>query len=146
MVQDYSVDWTARRLPLKEVEGARETDDGFVTPSGYQVRKVSIWGVVVRKFVGEKSTMLLLDDFTATLPVVLFQETDVDEGDVVRVIGRISKRNDEIRILADVVRKISTEEELYHRLQNALTLLEGKARREGDEEEVVEEVEVVDLL
>ncbi len=140
------MDWTARRLPLKEVEGARESDSGFVTPSGHEVRKVSVWGVVVRKFVGEKSTMLLLDDFTATLPVVLFQETDVDEGDVVRVIGRVSKRNDEIRILADVVRKISTEEELYHRLQNALTLLEGKSRRERNEEEVVEEVEVVDLL
>ena len=140
------MNWTAKRLPLKEIEEAKEVGDVFLTPSGYEVRKVNVWGVVVRKFVGEKSTMLLIDDFTATIPVVTFENVEVDEGDVVRVIGRVSKRNDEIRILADIIRKISTEEELFHRLQNLLSLLEKKRSLREESGEVVEEVEVVDLL
>ncbi len=98
--------------------------------------RVVVWGVVVRKFVGEKSIMLILDDFTDTAVVITSPETEVEEGDVVRIIGRIRSGEKGKRIFADVIKKIDTEEELIHRLKNLQTfkrLLEG------------EEVQVVDL-
>ncbi|NPA86772.1 MAG: hypothetical protein GXO00_02075 [Candidatus Diapherotrites archaeon] len=123
--------WVALRLPLKEVEKQRP-------------RRVAVWGVVVRKFVGEKHVMLLLDDFSAVMPVLLFEELrelEVDEGDVLRVIGLVKERNGEPRIVAEIVKKISGPEELVQRLENLLTLL---GRRPPEVKE--EEVEVVDLL
>ena len=139
-----SVRFPAVRLPIKEVDAAKSDGKNYVSPSGVSFRRVSVWGVIVRKFVGEGSTMLILDDFTGTIPVLLFGELkdlEVDEGDVVRVIGMVRERNGEKRIIAEILRKITTEEEILHRLQNLLTLL---GRRPP--EIVEEEVEVLDVL
>ncbi len=131
-------------LPIKEIDAAKNDGRNYVSPSGVSFRRVSVWGVVVRKFVGEESTMLILDDFTGTIPVILLgdlRNVEVDEGDVVRVIGMARERNEDKRIIAEILRKISTEEEILHRLQNLLTLLGRKPP-----EIVEEEVEVLDVL
>ncbi len=134
--------YTAYRLPIREVNRAERVEEEgrtlYRVPSGYKVKRVSVWGVVVRKFVGENHTMFLLDDFTDVIPIYVFEgEVDVNEGDVVRVIGTVREREGEKRIFAETVRRISTEEELIHRLENLLTVLRGERE---------EEVKVVDLL
>ena len=142
------VRFPARRLPLCEVVGAEKKEDRYISPSGIPFRRVSVWGVVVRKFVGENYLMLIIDDFTATIPVFLFGEVkdlEINEGDTVRVIGMVRERENEKRIIAEILRKIDHNEEVLHRLQNTLTMLRGV--RSQDEEIVEEEeVEVVDVL
>jgi RPA family protein len=127
----------AYRLPLKEVAEAQKGEEGFITPSGLEVRRVSVWGVVARKFVSENHLMFILDDFTGTVPVYVFGEgassLEIEEGDVIRVIGMIRERDGEPRIITEILRKIDTKEELLHRLENLLTVL-----RYGEEAEEVE--------
>ncbi len=89
-----------------------------------------VWGVVVKKFEGEKYVMLILDDFTETMPVYVFGECLAEVGESVRVIGRVREREGQPRILADRVVKISAPEELVHRLFNVV------GRQEVKEEEV----------
>lgn len=135
----------ARNLPLCEIINAEKRDDTYISPSGIPFRRVSVWGVVVRKFVGENHLMLILDDFTATIPVFLFKELkdlEINEGDTVWVMGRVKEREGEKRIIAELVRKIDHREEMLQRLKNLLTLVR-KPREEVVEEE---DVEVVDVL
>ena len=128
----------AYRLPLAEVSQAKKEGEGFITPSGLEVKRVSVWGVVARKFISENHLMFILDDFTGTIPVYVFGEgapsLEIEEGDVVRVIGTLREREGEPRIMAEVLRKIDAKEELLHRLENLLTLLRN------------ESVEVVEVL
>ena len=140
----FYVRFPAARLPIREVENSKLEGKNYVSPSGVYFRRVSIWGVVVRKFVGENSTMLLLDDFTGTIPVILLgdlKNVEVDEGDTVRIIGMLREREGEKRVIAEVIRKIDSKEEAVQRLLNLLTLL---GRRPPRIEE--EDVEVVDVL
>ena len=142
------VRFPARRLPICEIVNAQTRENTYISPSGIEFRRVDVWGVVVRKFSGENHLMLILDDFTATIPVLLFEELkdlEINEGDVVRVMGMVREREGEKRIVAELVRKITPEEEVLHRLHNLLTVLRGT--KPAEEEEVVEEeVEVVDIL
>lgn len=94
-----------------------------------------VWGVVVKRFDGEKYTMIIIDDFTETLPVYIFGVCEVEVGDTVRVMGRVREREGQPRILADKVIRINIYEELVHRLFNTAKM--------SYERVVEEEVEVI---
>ncbi|MCX8190236.1 MAG: OB-fold nucleic acid binding domain-containing protein [Candidatus Diapherotrites archaeon] len=121
----------AMRIPLKELEDATfvKVEEQYVpsyvlTKSGLKVSRVSVWGVVVRRYEDERFLSLKIDDFTGTVDVMAF-DTELEmnsikklkEGDSVKVIGKLKQGNNGIFIAAENALRISFSEEMLKRLE-----------------------------
>ncbi|MEM4662653.1 MAG: OB-fold nucleic acid binding domain-containing protein [Candidatus Diapherotrites archaeon] len=124
---------TAIRIPLKELNNAEfvKVEEQYVpsyvlTESGLKISRVSIFGVVVRRYENERFMSVKIDDFTGTIDVMAFEGDpnynllkDLEEGDSIKVIGRIKQGNNGLFIAAEGVRKLSFYEEMLKRLEIA---------------------------
>ncbi len=74
--------------------------------------RVRILGTVVSKYIGDNYGFIVVDDGTETIRVRCFKEdtsklNDVQEGDIVDVIGRIRKYEDEVYIVPEGIVKLA---------------------------------------
>jgi len=89
------------------------TADGFLNYRGLQINRVRIMGTVVSKFTAEdrKYGFFILDDGTETIRVRSFEDSldlisKTEIGDIVDVIGRVRKYEDELYVIPEIVKKI----------------------------------------
>jgi len=120
---------TARRMMSEDiVNGKYYKQEGFdpnylVTPSGVKVSRVEIVGTVVDTFVNDEETYgaLTIDDGSEVIRAKFFQELEdmeeVSEGDVVQILGKVRKYDDEIYVQPEFVKKRDIEYELLHALE-----------------------------
>lgn len=136
---------TARRLMLEDiVNGNYYKREGFepnflVTPSGVKASRVEVVGTVVDTFVNDESTYgaLTVDDGSEILRAKFFQDLGdmegFEEGDIVQIIGKVRKYDDEIYVQPEFMKKRDVAYELLHMLESRETVNRWK--------ELVEEVE-----
>lgn len=142
----------AYHIPLSLLTSAvPEEERVFRLRDGRIAKRAHIWGVVVSKLVGDNYVRFILDDFTATSPVIFFdprpEVEKVEVGDTVDVVGRLRAGNDDVGLVGDTLKRAGPELELLRRLENvASALRECDAPppvKRQEEEEL--EVETLDL-
>jgi RPA family protein len=145
--------WTAYKMAIADIVNGNYTDDGFVQFRNLQVNRVRIIGTVVSKFVADdrKYGFFIVDDGTETIRVRSFEDNlplieKVKIGDIVDVIGRIRKYEDEIYIIPESVQIIDNPNWIILRklelMRQKKELPKTEDHVESNEEEIVlEEVE-----
>lgn len=95
-----------------------------VTKLGDKVIRASICGTVVDKYINSSSTygFLVVMDETGSIRCKFFLDNiskidEFDVGDVVYIIGKVKKFNDEISINVEIARKVDEKFEIYHKLR-----------------------------
>ena len=117
----------AYRVPLTLISTARpfeeEGSTQYLLKDRLRAKRVNVWGVVMGVYRGDDYVRYVIDDFTGVTRATVFGEApDVDVGDTVAVVGRLSARGDEVGIIVENVRKMEQGEEIVKRLDNMLTL------------------------
>lgn len=109
---------TAKKVLVEDaVNGSYHTQEGFksnyiITPKGEKVSRVNLVGTVMAKFINDDESygFLVLDDETETIRGKFFQEMspleDVEEGDLVRMVGKIREYEDEIYVNPEIIQNI----------------------------------------
>ncbi|RLJ04934.1 MAG: hypothetical protein DRP08_00465 [Candidatus Aenigmatarchaeota archaeon] len=135
---------TAIKCNIKDItDGEYIEQEGFVpdyilTKSGQKLSRVRIMATVVNKFVSDNSQYgaLTLDDETDTIRAKVFKNISliehVEEGDIVDVIGKIRKWNDEIHLIIESVLKIDDP--------NWLTLRKAELKKQKTEWESIKKI------
>lgn len=120
---------TALRIPLSELKDAefvkvaeQYVPSYAVTKSKLKASRVSVFGIVVRRYDGENFTSIKLDDFTNTIDVMAFEDAqellkDIKEGSSVKVIGRVRQGNNGLFIALEGIQRLSFKEEMFKRLE-----------------------------
>ncbi|MCD6575618.1 MAG: hypothetical protein J7K73_00470 [Nanoarchaeota archaeon] len=105
--------WTAYKMAIANIVNGNFTEDGFVQFGNLQVNRVRIMGTVVSKFIADdrKYGFFIVDDGTETIRVRSFEDNlklieKAKVGDIVDVIGRIRKYEDEIYVIPESVQII----------------------------------------
>lgn len=148
---------TAKRALAEDlVSGSYFTREGFqsnylITPRGQQVSRVKVIGTVVTKFVNddESYAFIVIDDGTETIRAKFFQELEdfkeVEEGDLVMVIGKLREYEDEIYINPEIVKQVGDPNLITLNLSEIASelkhLQEDRERLEELKEESPEEYE-----
>lgn len=105
------------------VEGKYYTQEGFksnylITSRGEKVSRVNVLGTVMMKFITEDENygFLVVDDETETIRAKFFQDLglleSVEEGEIVRVIGKIREYDGEIYINPEIVKPVQNPNHL----------------------------------
>jgi len=115
---------TAKRILLEELRYGMFLRNGnasyFLSSLGDKISRVRVVGTVVDKYVGEEMESLRIDDGTSQLRCKSFgQEAklEVELGDLVEVIGKVREYGGEIYISVELVKRVSFESFLLHRLE-----------------------------
>ncbi len=152
---------TARRLMMEDiVNGNYYKREGFepnflITPSGVNASRTEVVGTVVDTFVNDESSYgaLTMDDGSEVLRIKFFQDLKdmegFEEGDIVQVVGKIRKYDDEIYVQPEFLKKRDIAYELLHMIEaretknrwNDLVEKVGEYFRDGlSEEDILEEM------
>lgn len=109
---------TAVKTRIKPLyQGRYVKGEGFesnyvVTPDGLKVSRARILGTIMKKFVNEEGTygFLVLDDETDTIRMKVFKDMsvmeDINQGDLVDVIGKIREYDEELYLMPEIIKKI----------------------------------------
>jgi hypothetical protein len=109
---------TAHRVSIADlIKGryvAREgASDYLLTQSGLKVSRVNLLGLVMQKFISDdrRYGFLVIDDSSETIRIRCFEpEIELikkfEVGDLICVIGRVRKFEEEIYIFPEIVRKV----------------------------------------
>lgn len=120
---------TALRIPLSELEDAefvkvaeQYVPSYAVTKSKLKASRVSVFGIVVRRYEGENFTSIKLDDFTGVADVIAFENNqgllkNIKEGNAVKVIGRVRQGNNGLFIALEGIQKLNFKGEMFKRLE-----------------------------
>ena len=120
---------TALRLPLIELRDAefvkvaeQYMPSYALTKYGLKASRVSVFGVVVRRYDSDTFTSIKLDDFTDTIDVIAFDPDreilkDIKVGLSVKVIGRVREGKNGLFIVPEAVRKLDFKEEMFKSLE-----------------------------
>lgn len=120
---------TARRMVSEDIiNGKYYKQEGFdpnylVTPSGVRVSRVELVGTVVDTFVNDEETYgaITIDDGSEVIRAKFFQELEgmegLEEGDIVQIVGKVRKYDDEIYVQPEFLKERDIEYELLHNLE-----------------------------
>lgn len=110
----------------------------IISPLGMKFSRGNIIGTVVDKFVAENEAhgSLTIDDGSSAVRVRVFRDgvkmlQGVEVGNLVLVVGKVKKYNDEIYVTAEVVRAVEANYENLRRLEVLQRLIEQKKVVEG---------------
>jgi len=105
--------WIAYKVNVKDLVTGQYTQEGGILYKDHEINRARILGSVVSKFIGpeDKYAFIIIDDGTETIRVRSFEDTvpiikDVQIGDIVDVIGRIRKYEDEVYIIPEIISKV----------------------------------------
>ena len=112
---------------LKEenfVQRSGEFESNYVALNNKQVTRVNIIASVVNKFENEDKSYIgiTVDDSSAQIRLKTWREDtkileNISIGDIVLIIGKIKKYNEEIYILPEIVKKVPPNEELLRKIE-----------------------------
>ncbi|MFB6088953.1 MAG: OB-fold nucleic acid binding domain-containing protein, partial [Candidatus Aenigmatarchaeota archaeon] len=122
-----------KRLPAKKVmiedivNGNYFQKEGFesnyvLTPMGRKVSRVNLLGTVMKKFINDDGDygFIVIDDESETIRAKVFQNTSilegVEEGQLVKVIGKVREYNDELYLNLEHVKELEDPNWLTLRL------------------------------
>ena len=138
--------WIAYKMLLKDINNSQVGEDGFIEIGDKKIARVNVVGTVVSKFIAEdkKYGNLTIDDGTDTIRLRQFDNLDLIEnfeiGDIIRVIGRIRKYEDEIYIVPEIIKKIDEKFEIMQKLE---AIKHRAIINKPKEEEIIFEEEVI---
>ena len=143
--------WIAYKMLLKDIKDVNE--EGFIEIGDKKIARVNIVGTIVSKFISQdgKFGSLTIDDGTDTIRIRVFEDLSMIEnfevGDIVRVIGRIRKYEDEIYIIPEIIRKVDEKFEIMQKLEAIKQRsIITKPKEEIVFEEVITETPKEDIL
>ncbi|AJF62506.1 MAG: hypothetical protein QT11_C0001G0357 [archaeon GW2011_AR20] len=112
---------------LKEenfVQRSGEFESNYIALNNKQVTRVNIVANVVNKFENEDKSYIgiTMDDSSAQIRLKTWREDtrileNISIGDIVLIIGKIKKYNEEIYILPEIVKKVSPNDEILRKLE-----------------------------
>jgi RPA family protein len=125
-----------------------ETNLPYLDIAGKNAVRVHLFGSVVGNSSIEESGNLVIDDSTASIAVRVWGEDlelikGINIGDLVFVVGRYAKHNDERYIRPEIVRLVTMDWALYRRLE--LTKEYGIPSKEDKVQAVVQEQPVKEV-
>lgn len=136
--------FVAKKLKAEDLPKGKfkEEDNSLIIGNNKEVKRIRLMATVIRKFISddEKYGFLVLDDSTDTVRSKAFREDvrrikRINKGDIVDLIGRVDKYEDEVYIRPEIVRKVKDPNWL---LVRKLELLEhgknGKSKKEAGKE------------
>lgn len=147
----------AKRIWIKNLrEGEYSPSSGGYDPNkliynGEEFIRVRVLGTVVDKYDSDKFSAITVKDESGEVNVRFFQDDtewtqDVTEGDLVRVIGKVRKREDEIVLNGEIVRKLENPAwmELHQKQLKARETKEDntETKEEKEESTQIEETEI----
>ncbi len=138
--------WVAYKMLLKDIHSGNFTEDGFLLIGSKQIIRVNIVATVVSKYISEdgKFGSITLDDGTDTIRVRFFEDTsqieNIEVGDIVRVIGRLRKYEDEVYIVPEIIRVL---DDPNYEIINKLEAIKHRVIVSKPEEIVEEEIEII---
>jgi len=139
---DQFIRHVANRVWIKDlfdgqfIEKASELDSCSILYNNKKISRVSIIATVVQKFENEDMSYasVTIDDGSADIRVKTWKD-DVDIisnamiGDLVLLVGKVKKYNDELYIVPEILKKIDPNWELIHKtilLKNPKTELKAE--------------------
>ncbi len=140
--------WIANKMLIRDIHNGEFTEDGYLLIGSKQIIRVNIAATVVSKFVSEDERFgsITLDDGTDTIRVRFFEDLskmeNIEVGDIIRVIGRLRKYEEEIYITPEIIKKF---DDPNYELMNKLEAIKHRVivEKPVEEEEVIEEVEII---
>lgn len=120
---------TARKVQIKDViAGNYYQQEGFdpnyiITPYGLRVSRARILGTVVDTYINDDESYgaVTIDDGSETIRAKFFQDLgmmeDAEEGDIVEVIGKVKKYDDEIYVNPELILPRSPNYELLRAVE-----------------------------
>ncbi|MDY6778411.1 MAG: OB-fold nucleic acid binding domain-containing protein, partial [Candidatus Nanohaloarchaea archaeon] len=157
---------TARRVHLEDIlEGDYHKKEGFepnyvITPNGVRASRVLVVATVVDSFRNDDETYgaLTLDDGTETIRAKFFQDLDemdeVEEGDILLVVGKVREYEDERYLQPELLRPADIEHELLHRVeaeqlrrkwQQAISRAQTMQENDRQEDDILQELQGMGL-
>lgn len=121
---------TARKIRIEDViRGNYYQQDGFdpnyvITPYGLRVSRSRILGTVMDTYINDDETYgaLTLDDGTETIRAKFFQDLDmmedIEEGDIIEVIGKVKEYDDEMYVQPEILLHRDPNYELLRALEH----------------------------
>lgn len=115
--------------PQEIINGKYNSKEGFtpnyvLTPKGKKLSRVRVMGTVVKKYINKDKNFasLTLDDGKGTIRAKVFNAlsmfSDLAEGDIVDLVGKVREYKDEIYINSEIVHKIKDPNyEILRRLE-----------------------------
>jgi len=112
---------TAYKLRIKDLTSneyvLRNGESDYITVNGKEVSRTRIVATVVNKFTNEerKSGTLIIDDCSDIISVRAWENEyhlidKINIGDLIEVIGRVRKYNDNVYLTPEIIKKISPNE------------------------------------
>jgi RPA family protein len=106
--------WIAYKTAVRDLVKGEITEEGSLRINNLTINRARVLGTVVSKHIGaeDKYAFLVIDDGTETIRIRSFEDTvpiikEVNLGDIIDVIGRIRKYEDEIYIIPEIIKKIT---------------------------------------
>ncbi|HDQ59988.1 MAG TPA: hypothetical protein ENN30_02230 [Candidatus Woesearchaeota archaeon] len=106
--------WTAYKIEIKDIVRGNYSNDGYVKYGELEVSRARVLGSVVSQMVSEdkKYGFFVIDDGTETIRIKSFEDSlalieKTKIGDIVDVIGRLKKYNEELYIIPEAVQIIT---------------------------------------
>lgn len=101
-----------------------EFESNYILLNDKQISRINVIANVVNKFQNEDKiyVTITIDDSSAQIRLKTWREDtrildNINIGDIVLVIGKIKRYNDEVYILPEIVKKVSPNEELLRKLE-----------------------------
>lgn len=133
--------FTAKKVSAEDIirSNFREEENTLVINESKEAKRIRLMATVIKKFISddEKYGFLVLDDSTETVRTKAFREDvnrikSIGEGDIIDLIGRIDKYEDEVYIRPEIVKRIENPSWV---LVRKLELLEGNGGHMKDKKE-----------
>ena len=112
--------WLSSLKQENFVETTGEFESNYILIKNKQITRINVIGNVINKFENEDKSYvsITIDDSSAQVRLKTWREDikildNIKTGDIVLVIGKIKKYNDEIYILPEIVKKVSPNEETH---------------------------------
>ena len=101
-----------------------EFESNYILLNDKKISRINVIANVVNKFQNEDKiyVTITIDDSSAQIRLKTWREDtrildNINIGDIVLVIGKIKRYNDEVYILPEIVKKVSPNEELLRKLE-----------------------------
>src|SRR3989344_4855122 len=101
-----------------------EFEPSYVLWNDKQISRINIIANAINKFQSEDKNYIAVtaDDLSAQIRLKTWAENtkileNINIGDIILIVGKVKKYNNEIYILPEIVKKVSSNEELLRRLE-----------------------------
>ena len=116
--------WISDLINNNYINMPGEFEPNYIEINDEKVSRINIIATVINKFESNDKnyTSLLIDDGSDQIRIKTWRENvlllnNFDKGDLILVIGKVKKFNEEIYVLPEIVKKVNPNYELFHKLE-----------------------------